>query len=40
MQPCEDLIQILIGDDPEPGMENLEAVSIPENIVKQLEKSQ
>ncbi|MBN3303479.1 protein HGH1 homolog [Amia ocellicauda] len=29
---CEKLIQVLIGDEPEPGMENLMELSIPEDI--------
>ncbi|XP_033627577.1 protein HGH1 homolog [Asterias rubens] len=39
MQPCEDLIQILIGDEPEPGMENLQEVTIPDKIAKSLENT-
>ncbi|XP_013998224.1 protein HGH1 homolog isoform X1 [Salmo salar] len=29
---CEKLIQVLIGDEPEPGMENLLEVEIPEDV--------
>lgn len=29
---CEKLIQILIGDEPEAGMENLRKVVIPDNF--------
>ncbi len=39
MDPCEDLIQILIGDEPEPGMENLEEVTIPDKIAKSFENT-
>ncbi len=34
----ENLIQVLIADDPEPGMENLNEVEIPENVAKSLHK--
>ncbi|KAJ8273376.1 hypothetical protein GJAV_G00100900 [Gymnothorax javanicus] len=29
---CEKLVQVLIGDEPEPGMENLMEVGIPEDV--------
>lgn len=34
---CENLVSILISDEPEPGMENLKEVDIPEHIVKKFE---
>ncbi|XP_038053662.1 protein HGH1 homolog [Patiria miniata] len=39
-QPIENLIQLLIMDEPEPGMENLNEVEVPENVVKALEQAQ
>ncbi|NXA98404.1 HGH1 protein, partial [Melanocharis versteri] len=33
---CEKLIQVLIGDEPEAGMENLLEVTIPEELEKRL----
>ncbi|XP_075881269.1 protein HGH1 homolog isoform X2 [Nelusetta ayraudi] len=33
---CEKLIQVLIGDEPERGMENLMEVAIPENVEEKL----
>ncbi|NXX85847.1 HGH1 protein, partial [Urocolius indicus] len=35
---CEKLIQVLIGDEPEPGMENLLEVKIPEEVEQQLQR--
>ena len=35
----EKLIQLLIGDEPEEGMQNLREVDIPEDVEKQLQKS-
>ncbi|XP_004600008.2 protein HGH1 homolog [Ochotona princeps] len=35
---CEKLIQVLIGDEPEPGMENLLEVQVPEDVARQLEQ--
>lgn len=29
---CSNVIQVLIGDEPEPGMEDLKQVQIPEHI--------
>ncbi|XP_032659428.1 protein HGH1 homolog isoform X2 [Chelonoidis abingdonii] len=34
---CEKLIQVLIGDEPEPGMENLLEVKIPKDVEEQLQ---
>ncbi|KAH6934649.1 hypothetical protein HPB50_026266 [Hyalomma asiaticum] len=34
---CENLVSILISDEPEPGMENLNEIDIPEHIVKKFE---
>ncbi|NXQ22776.1 HGH1 protein, partial [Peucedramus taeniatus] len=36
LRTCEKLIQVLIGDEPEPGMENLLEVTIPEELEKRL----
>ncbi|NWR01538.1 HGH1 protein, partial [Paradoxornis webbianus] len=33
---CEKLIQVLIGDEPEEGMENLLEVTIPQDVEKRL----
>ncbi|XP_069477988.1 protein HGH1 homolog [Ambystoma mexicanum] len=33
---CEKLIQVLIGDEPEPGMENLNEVQIPNEVEEKL----
>ncbi|KAF4077796.1 hypothetical protein AMELA_G00211820 [Ameiurus melas] len=33
---CEKLVQVLIGDEPEAGMENLLEVAIPEDVVQKL----
>ncbi|XP_024126719.1 protein HGH1 homolog isoform X2 [Oryzias melastigma] len=35
---CEKLIQVLIGEEPEPGMENLMEVQIPEDVEKKLKE--
>ncbi|XP_013786287.1 protein HGH1 homolog [Limulus polyphemus] len=35
---CENLVDILIGDDPEPGMENLKNVEIPSDLTEKFEK--
>ncbi|XP_006879482.1 PREDICTED: protein FAM203A [Elephantulus edwardii] len=35
---CEKLIQVLIGDEPEEGMENLLEVQVPEDVERQLQK--
>ncbi|NWR56018.1 HGH1 protein, partial [Bucorvus abyssinicus] len=35
---CEKLIQVLIGDEPGPGMENLLEVDIPEELEKELQR--
>lgn len=29
---CSNVIQVLIGDEPEPGMQDLKQVQIPENV--------
>ncbi|NXF53235.1 HGH1 protein, partial [Oceanites oceanicus] len=35
---CEKLVQVLIGDEPGPGMENLLEVSVPEEVEQQLRR--
>ncbi|XP_004472108.2 protein HGH1 homolog [Dasypus novemcinctus] len=35
---CEKLIQVLIGDEPEHGMENLLQVQVPEDVERQLQQ--
>lgn len=35
---CQDLIQHLIGDEPSPGMENLEQVEIPTEMREKFDK--
>ncbi|NXN64579.1 HGH1 protein, partial [Himantopus himantopus] len=35
---CEKLIQVLIGDEPGPGMENLLEVTVPEEVEQQLQR--
>lgn len=35
---CENLIQMLIADEPEPGMENLHEVQLPEGFAEKLGK--
>ena len=37
-QACEKLIGMLIADEPEPGMEDLSKVTIPEEVTKQFEQ--
>uniref|UniRef100_A0A1E1X597 Protein HGH1 homolog n=1 Tax=Amblyomma aureolatum TaxID=187763 RepID=A0A1E1X597_9ACAR len=34
---CENLVDILISDEPEPGMENLKDIDIPEHLVEKFE---
>ncbi|KAM3621007.1 uncharacterized protein V6R79_004862 [Siganus canaliculatus] len=36
---CEKLVQILIGDEPAPGMENLMGVEIPEDVEQKLKEA-
>ena len=36
---CENLVHILIADEPEPGMENLHEVEIPQEFTAVAEKS-
>ena len=36
---CRKVIDVLIMDDPEPGMENLMEVNIPEDIKTQLDQA-
>ncbi|XP_070814581.1 protein HGH1 homolog [Chaetodon trifascialis] len=36
---CEKLVQVLIGDEPEQGMENLMEVEIPENVEEKLKEA-
>ncbi|NXG39060.1 HGH1 protein, partial [Dromaius novaehollandiae] len=38
LSACEKLIQVLIGDEPGPGMENLLEVSVPEEVEQQLQR--
>ena len=33
VKACRNVIHVLIGDEPEAGMENLRNVEIPENVV-------
>ncbi|NWJ02723.1 HGH1 protein, partial [Crypturellus undulatus] len=35
---CERLIQVLIGDEPGPGMDNLLQVTVPEELERQLRR--
>ncbi|NWU90113.1 HGH1 protein, partial [Upupa epops] len=35
---CEKLIQVLIGDEPGPGMENLLEVDVPEELERELQR--
>ncbi|NXU25714.1 HGH1 protein, partial [Thalassarche chlororhynchos] len=35
---CEKLIQVLIGDEPGPGMENLLEVNVPEEVEQELQR--
>jgi len=34
----ENLVSLLISDDPEPGMENLHEVNIPDHVMEKLSK--
>ena len=34
----ENLVALLIADEPEPGMENLDEVSIPDHVMSKLSK--
>ena len=34
IEACENLVSILIADEPEPGMENFDTVEVSEDIVK------
>lgn len=36
---CEKLVQVLIGDEPEQGMENLMELEIPEDVEKKLKEA-
>ncbi|NXO19502.1 HGH1 protein, partial [Oriolus oriolus] len=36
LRACQKLIQVLIGDEPEAGMENLLEVTIPEELQRRL----
>lgn len=36
---CEKLVQVLIGDEPEPGMENLMEVEIPQDVEQKLREA-
>ncbi|NXF41670.1 HGH1 protein, partial [Nyctibius bracteatus] len=35
---CEKVVQVLIGDEPGPGLENLLEVEIPEEVERQLQR--
>ncbi|NXW57502.1 HGH1 protein, partial [Eurystomus gularis] len=35
---CEKLIQVLIGDEPGPGLENLLEVKVPEEVEQELQR--
>ncbi|NXP02364.1 HGH1 protein, partial [Thinocorus orbignyianus] len=35
---CENLIQVLIGEEPGPGMENLLEVTVPEELERELQR--
>ncbi|NXG63713.1 HGH1 protein, partial [Hemiprocne comata] len=35
---CERLVQVLIGDEPGPGMENLLEVNIPQEVEQELQR--
>ena len=37
-QACQNLVEILIADEPAPGMDNLRDVEIPADVVRQLEQ--
>ena len=34
LQTCENLVSILISDEPESGLENLDQIKIPESLTK------
>lgn len=36
LQTCENLVSILISDEPEPGLENLDQIKIPESLIEKL----
>ena len=36
---CENLVHILIADEPEPGMENLHELEVPKEFAAMAEKS-
>lgn len=36
LQTCENLVSILISDEPEPGLENLDQIEIPESLMEKL----
>ncbi|NWT07310.1 HGH1 protein, partial [Mionectes macconnelli] len=38
LSTCHKLIQVLIGDEPEPGMENLLEVPVPEEVEQELQR--
>ncbi|NXF80706.1 HGH1 protein, partial [Sclerurus mexicanus] len=38
LSACHKLIQVLIGDEPGPGMENLLEVTVPEDVELQLQQ--
>ncbi|NXY82196.1 HGH1 protein, partial [Alcedo cyanopectus] len=38
LRACEKLIQVLIGDEPGPGLENLLQVTVPEELEQQLQR--
>ena len=37
-ETCENVISILISDEPNPELENLHTIDIPPEVAKQLEK--
>ncbi|NXB33456.1 HGH1 protein, partial [Eulacestoma nigropectus] len=39
LSACHKLIQVLIGDEPEPGMENLLEVAVPEELERRLREA-
>ncbi|NXI57639.1 HGH1 protein, partial [Chloroceryle aenea] len=38
LMACEKLIQVLIGDEPGPGLENLLEVKVPEELEQELQR--
>ncbi|NXE03203.1 HGH1 protein, partial [Chaetorhynchus papuensis] len=40
LSACQKLIQVLIGDEPEEGMENLLEVTIPEELERRLREEE